>query len=92
LLTTLQEAECQPCKPAALDAVWYNFVKMHKTLRITPAMAAGVTDETPARRITCRCGEHRSLKADIEATAFVVVINHEIAAEKLKSRGASRTV
>lgn len=22
----------------------YNFVKIHKTLRVTPAMAAGVTD------------------------------------------------
>lgn len=23
---------------------WYNFVRIHRTLRITPAMAAGVTD------------------------------------------------
>jgi hypothetical protein len=29
----------------ALYAVWYNFVKMHKTLRMTPAMAAGVTEK-----------------------------------------------
>jgi IS1 family transposase len=28
----------------ALYAVWYNFVRIHKTLRVTPAMAAGVTD------------------------------------------------
>jgi IS1 family transposase len=28
----------------ALYTVWYNFVKIHKTLRMTPAMAAGVTD------------------------------------------------
>ena len=28
----------------ALYAVWYNFVKMHKTIRMTPAMAAKVTD------------------------------------------------
>ena len=27
-----------------LYAVWYNFVKMHKTLRCTPAMSAGLTD------------------------------------------------
>jgi hypothetical protein len=27
----------------ALYTVWYNFVKMHKTLRMTPAMAAGVS-------------------------------------------------
>ena len=27
-----------------LCTVWYNFVKMHKTLRCTPAMAAGKAD------------------------------------------------
>jgi IS1 family transposase len=29
----------------ALYTVWYNFVKTHKTLRMTPAMAAGVSDK-----------------------------------------------
>lgn len=29
----------------ALYAVWYNFIKMHKTLKMTPAMAAGVSDK-----------------------------------------------
>lgn len=28
----------------ALYTVWYNFVKMHKALRMSPAMAAGVSD------------------------------------------------
>jgi hypothetical protein len=28
----------------ALYTVWYNFVKMHKTLKMTPALAAGVSD------------------------------------------------
>lgn len=28
----------------ALYTVWYNFVRMHKTLRRSPAMAAGVSD------------------------------------------------
>ena len=32
------------CHALALYFVWYNFVRIHKTLRITPAMAAGVTD------------------------------------------------
>ena len=27
----------------ALYAVWYNFVRMHKTLRMSPAMASGVS-------------------------------------------------
>ncbi|HVW05177.1 MAG TPA: IS1 family transposase [Vicinamibacterales bacterium] len=28
----------------AIYAVWYNFVRPHKTLRVTPAMQAGLTD------------------------------------------------
>ena len=28
----------------ATHFMWYNFAKIHQTLRITPAMAAGVTD------------------------------------------------
>jgi hypothetical protein len=28
----------------AIYAVWYNFVRIHKSLRVTPAMAAGITD------------------------------------------------
>lgn len=28
----------------AIYTVWYNFVRIHKTLRVTPAMAAGLTD------------------------------------------------
>ena len=27
-----------------LHAVWYNFVRIHKTLRVAPAMAAAVSD------------------------------------------------
>jgi hypothetical protein len=29
----------------ALFMTYYNFVRIHKTLRVTPAMAAGVTDK-----------------------------------------------
>ncbi len=28
----------------ALHFLYYNFVRIHKTLKMTPAMAAGVTD------------------------------------------------
>jgi len=31
------------CYAIALHFVYYNFVKVHKTLRVTPAMAAGLT-------------------------------------------------
>jgi hypothetical protein len=33
------------CHIVALYTVWYNFVKMHKTLKMTPAMGAGVSDK-----------------------------------------------
>ena len=29
----------------AIYTVWYNFVRIHKSLRVTPAMAAGVTEK-----------------------------------------------
>ncbi|MFH1157791.1 MAG: IS1 family transposase [Pseudomonadota bacterium] len=32
------------CHALALYFVWYNFVRMHKTLKMSPAMAAGVSD------------------------------------------------
>jgi IS1 family transposase len=33
------------CYALALYFVYYNFCRIHKTLRVTPAMAAGITDE-----------------------------------------------
>jgi hypothetical protein len=32
------------CHALALYFVWYNFVRQHKAHRLSPAMAAGVTD------------------------------------------------
>ena len=32
------------CHMVALYSVWYNFIRIHKTPRVTPAMEAGVTD------------------------------------------------
>ncbi|MEX2451631.1 MAG: IS1 family transposase [Rhodospirillales bacterium] len=32
------------CHALALYFVWYNFARIHKTLKVSPAMAAGVTD------------------------------------------------
>lgn len=29
----------------AIYAVWYNFIRIHKTLRVTPAMEAGIADK-----------------------------------------------
>jgi IS1 family transposase len=33
------------CHALALYFVWYNFVKIHKAHKLTPAMAAGITDK-----------------------------------------------
>jgi IS1 family transposase len=33
------------CHAVALYSVWYNFCRIHKTLKVAPAMAAGVTDK-----------------------------------------------
>jgi hypothetical protein len=33
-----------PFCAVALHAMYYNFLRIHQTLRVTPAMAAGVTD------------------------------------------------
>jgi IS1 family transposase len=33
------------CHALALYFVWYNWIRIHKTLRVTPAMAAGLTDQ-----------------------------------------------
>ncbi|TIQ62018.1 MAG: hypothetical protein E5X41_30210 [Mesorhizobium sp.] len=46
----------------AIYTVWYNFIKMHKTLKMTPAMAAGVSQtlwsmEGPLREDGRRCAE-----------------------------------
>jgi hypothetical protein len=32
------------CHAVALHFMYYNFVRIHEILRVTPAMAAGVTD------------------------------------------------
>jgi hypothetical protein len=33
------------CHALAIYFVWYNFVKVHKSIRMAPAMAAGITDK-----------------------------------------------
>ena len=48
------------CHALALYFVWYNFVRIHKTLKCSPAMAAGVTD---------RLWEMKDIAALIDARA-----------------------
>ena len=47
--TRLTDAFCKKIEnhahAVALHMMYYNFVRIHKTLKVTPAMAAGVTDK-----------------------------------------------
>jgi IS1 family transposase len=53
----------------ALYTVWYNFVKMHKSLKMTPALAAGVSDRLWSMEdIAAAC---RSRRAEAGATRAV---------------------
>jgi IS1 family transposase len=44
----------------ALYFVFYNFVRMHKTLRMSPAMAAGVSGRLGRLRTSCNWSTHTS--------------------------------
>ncbi len=39
----------------ALHYMFYNFAKIHKTLRVTPAMQAGISDHLVAGRDCAAC-------------------------------------
>jgi hypothetical protein len=41
----------------ALYALWYNFVRVHKTLRMSPAMAAGIETRLGSREDVARLCE-----------------------------------
>ena len=47
-LTRLTNAFSKKCAnlqaAVAIHFAWYNFCRVHKSLRVTPAMAAGITD------------------------------------------------
>jgi hypothetical protein len=44
LTNTFSKKVENPALSVALHYTHYNFCRIHKTLRVTPAMAAGVTD------------------------------------------------
>ncbi len=52
------------CHQLALYFVFYNFVRIHKTLRMTPAMAAGVRNGYGRWRISLRLVDAREVGAE----------------------------
>jgi len=53
----------------ALYAIWYNFVRVHKTLRMSPAMAAGIETRLWSMEDVARLVERRE---DIRSGAALV--------------------
>ena len=53
----------------ALYALWYNFVRMHKTLRMTPAMAAGIETRLWSMEDVARLVERRE---DVRSGAALI--------------------
>jgi hypothetical protein len=53
----------------AVYAIWYNFVRIHKTLRVTPAMAAGIEMRLWSMEDVARLVERRE---DLRSGAFLV--------------------
>ncbi|HEY2527041.1 MAG TPA: IS1 family transposase [Xanthobacteraceae bacterium] len=53
----------------ALYALWYNFVRIHKTLRMSPAMAAGIETRLWSMEDVARLIEHRE---DVRSGAALV--------------------
>jgi hypothetical protein len=53
----------------ALYALWYNFVRIHKTLRTSPAMAAGIETQLWSMEDVVRLIEKRE---DLRSGALLV--------------------
>ena len=53
----------------ALYALWYNFVRIHKTLRTSPAMAAGIENRLWSMEDVVRLVEQRE---DIRSGAALI--------------------
>ena len=53
----------------ALYAIWYNFVRVHKTLRMSPAMAAGIETRLWSMEDVARLVERRE---DVRSGAALI--------------------
>ena len=62
----------------ALHFLYYNFVRIHKTLKVTPAMAAGVTDRLGKSRTWSTCWKHGRYFNDLEGGVWVTSVGRRI--------------
>jgi hypothetical protein len=54
------------CHAVALYSVWYNFCRVHKTLGVTPAMAAGVVETVMNMMDVARMIDDAAIRATIQ--------------------------
>jgi IS1 family transposase len=54
------------CHSLALYFVWYNWVRLHKTHKVTPAMAAGLTDKLMDMKDIAAMIEDAAMRATIQ--------------------------
>lgn len=60
------------CHSLALYFVWYNWIRLHKAHRMTPAMAAGLTDKLMDLGDIVRLIDDAEMKATIEARSALL--------------------
>jgi hypothetical protein len=53
-------------RAAALYFVWYNWVRIHKAHKLTPAMAAGITDKLMEMKDIVGLMDNAEMKATIQ--------------------------
>lgn len=60
------------CHSLALYFVWYNWVRLHKAHKVTPAMAAGLTDKLMEMKDIATMIEDAAMRATIQKRAAVL--------------------
>jgi IS1 family transposase len=64
------------CHALAIYFTWYNWIRIHASLRVTPAMAAGLTDKTMDWADIVRLIDNRELQSKIDKVERPVQISN----------------
>ena len=62
----------------ALYFVFYNFVRIHKAVKVTPAMAAGITDRFDSFEDIVGLMDDAEVRATIQRRQAVLALPHSI--------------
>jgi hypothetical protein len=60
----------------ALYTVWYNWIRTHKAHRLTPAMAAGLTDRTMELADIVSLIDDAEMRATVQKRAAALGLPH----------------